>query len=355
MPMTLRERLMTTLRGGQTDRIPWNTYAWILPETEAGRRLHAKGLSLMGSKRIFRDVYGAGISISEKRFEVDGAPLFVRRIETPKGVLTEESTIDPSYGSRWIRKYFITGPDDYPAAEYFFRHTSFEPEFEEWRREEARIGDGGICIGEIMPIPILYIMVSWMGAEGLAEGLYLYRDGFDALIEALDRQYDRHIEIADESPAEVIWFPDNVTATIISPAHFERYCAPVYARAMPIMRQSGKIPIAHYDGSIKPIMANLARTDLPVIEAVTPKPMGDVTVGELKAAWPEKVVWVNFPGSYFLEPAEVIEEYTLAMLEEGAPGGRLVIGCTEDYPYSEFYKTFSAIGRAMAKYEGYEW
>ncbi|MGQ9555745.1 MAG: hypothetical protein ACUVWR_16725, partial [Anaerolineae bacterium] len=94
---------------------------------------------------------------------------------------------------------------------------------------------------------------------------------------------------------------------------------------------------------------------LPVIEAFTPPPMGDVSVAEAKAAWPDKVVWVNFPGSYFLEPAEVIEEYTMGLLEEGAPGGRLVIGCTEDYPYSEFEKTFTAIGKAMARYEGYEW
>ena len=98
----------------------------------------------------------------------------------------------------------------------------------------------------------------------------------------------------------------------------------------------------------------MARTDLPVIEAVTPKPMGDVTVGELKAAWPEKVVWVNFPGSYFLEPYDVIKQYTLDLLADGAPGGRLVIGCTEDYPPA-FEKTFSAIGEAMAEYEGYAW
>ena len=83
--------------------------------------------------------------------------------------------------------------------------------------------------------------------------------------------------------------------------------------------------------------------------------MGDLSIAEAKEAWPNKVIWVNFPGNYFLETAEVIETYTLDLLRNGAPGGRLMIGCTEDFPVGEFQKTFSAIGRTMALYGSYEW
>ena len=354
MPMTLRQRLLTTLRGGESDRIPWNIYAWLLPGSEAARSLCRKGLGLMGTRRIFRALH-EGVTISEERKEVAGQPYFHVRIETPVGTLTEEATIEPNYGSRWIRKFFITRAEDYPAAEFFFRHTHFEPDFEPWRQADADMGDGGIVVGEIMPIPIVYLMVSWMGVEGLTDGIYTYTDRFDALIDVLNQHYDRQIQLAAESPAEIIWFPDNVTGSIISPRLFERTCAPVYARAMPIMRSVGKTPIAHYDGSNRPLVHCLARTDLPVIEAFTPPPMGDLGVAEAKAAWPDKVVWVNFPGNLFLEPAEAIRAYTLDLLRKGAPGGRLVIGCTEDFPVNEFEKTFTAIGRALAEYEGYEW
>ena len=121
------------------------------------------------------------------------------------------------------------------------------------------------------------------------------------------------------------------------------------------MRSVGKFPIAHYDGSIRPLLQNSAHTDLPVIEAFTPPPMGDVTVAEAKAAWPERVVWVNFPGNYFLEPASAIEVYMLSLLRASAPGARLVIGCTEEFPLGEFEKTFTTIGKAMAKYENRKW
>jgi hypothetical protein len=345
---------MTVLRGGVADRIPWNVYSWILPNTEAAHRLQQKGLGLMGHQHLFRATYD-GVTVTEQRKEIQGRPHFLVRIETPLGDLTEEATLDPNYGSRWIQKHFISGPEDYPAAEFLFRHTHYEPDFDAWREADKAMADAGIVIGTIRPIPIMYLMVAWMGVEGLAEGVHWYTDQFEALLEPLNQNHDRLLQLAADSPAEIIWFDDNVTATIISPRLFERYCAPVYDRAMPVMRSAGKIPIAHYDGSIRPLLQHLARTDLPVIEAFTPPPMGDLAVAEAKAAWPNKTIWVNFPGSLFVEPAEAIETYTLELLEQAAPGGRLVLGCTEDFPAHEFEKTFTAIGQALAKYEGYDW
>ena len=143
-----------------------------------------------------------------------------------------------------------------------------------------------------------------------------------------------------------------MTATIISPRLFERFCAPVYARVLPVLKAAGKIPIAHYDGSNRPLVKALARTDLPVIEAFTPPPMGDLSVSEARAAWPDKVIWVNFPGFLFIEPYPVIRQYALDLLREGGPGGRFILGCTEDFPMNEFEKTFSAMHEALVEYQG---
>lgn len=348
--MNLRQRLMTVLRGGTADRIPWNIYAWLLPQTEAGRRLHAKGLSLMGSRRIYREVREQ-VNVEEVAEVIDGVQHYHTRIETPLGVLTEESVIESNYGSRWIRKYLVSRLEDYAPAEFVMRHTRFEPDYQPWLDADREMGDGGIVIGEVMPVPLMTLMVAWMGVESMSEGIYDHTPQFEALLDALNQHYDRQVELAAASPAEVIWFGDNVTGSIVSPRLFERYVAPSYARVLPVLRAAGKFPIAHYDGSNRPLVKNLARTALPVIEAFTPPPGGDLSVEEAKAAWPEKVVWVNFPGAMFLETAENIHAYTLDLLRRGAPGGRLVIGCTEEFPLDAFDKTFTAIGQALADYE----
>ncbi|GAP08658.1 uroporphyrinogen decarboxylase [Anaerolinea thermolimosa] len=354
MSMNRRERLLTVLRGGMADRIPWNCYAWLVPQNEASRRLQEKGLSLMGTRRIFREVV-SGASIREETTLEGGETIYHTVIETPVGTLTQRAIREKGYGSLWIREYFIKGVQDYPAVEYLFRHTLCEPDYAPWIEADREMGEAGIVVGEIMPVPIMTLMVNWMGVEGLAEGIYEHTAEFEALLDALTGLYMQQMQIAAESPAEIIWFGDNVTGTIISPRLFERYLAPTYARALEVLRPAGKIPIAHYDGSNRPLVKCLARTALPVIEAFTPPPGGDLSVVEAKAAWPDKVVWVNFPAGMFLEEEEVIFNYTLGLLEESAPGGRLVMGCTEDFPFEHFEKTFTAIGRALATYEGREW
>ena len=112
--------------------------------------------------------------------------------------------------------------------------------------------------------------------------------------------------------------------------------------------QADRVPWNIYDGSFRPLLVHLARTDLPVIEAFTPLPVGDVTVAEALAAWPQKVIWESFPGCLFFEPAEVIEAYAVELLRQGAASGRLIIDCTEEFPVDAFDKTFTAIGRALA-------
>jgi hypothetical protein len=352
--MTRRERHLTILRGGVPDRIPWNCYGWIVPQTAAARELVRKGLGLMSTRRIYTEIH-EDVTMSTDRYMDGGVPHEHVTIETPVGTLTEDATIESGYGSRWVKKYFITGEQDYPAVEYFFRHTRFEPDYEPWRRAEAEVGDDGFTVGEIMPIPLMTLMVNWMGIEGLTNGIYFHTAGFEGLMDALDRHYDRQVQLAAESPAEIIWFGDNVTGTIVSPKWFEKYVAPEYRRVMPVMRAAGKIPIAHYDGANRRLAPYLARTDLPVIEAFTPPPVGDITVAEAKAAWPDKVVCINFPAPLFLESFENIYRYTLNLLADGAPGGRFVLGCTEDFPMETFEKTFTAMGHALAEYQGYTW
>ena len=354
MAMSLRERLLTTMRGGVADRIPWNIYASLLPKTEIGRAMQRKGLSILSGTRVCREVH-EGVTIRETRKETSDGPHIRVQIETPAGTLDEEATIDPAYGSRWIRKFFITGPEDYAAAEYYFRHTHVKPDYEGWRIADAAMGDAGVVLHEILPLPILHLYQYWMGAEGMAEGVYLYRDRFEALLDAVERLYHQQVELAAAGPSEVIWFPESISAHVISPQLFQRYCLPVYQRAVPVVRGAGKLTFAHFDGSIRPYLDLLKGIDLNIIEAFTPPPMGDLTVAEAKAAWPDKVIWVNFPGNLYLEPAETIKTYTLELLRTSAPGGRLVIGCTEDFPIQEFEKTFTAMGQAMAEYEGRPW
>ena len=79
--------------------------------------------------------------------------------------------------------------------------------------------------------------------------------------------------------------------------------------------------------------------------------MCDMTVAQARAAWPDKVLSINFPGTLFSEPTEVIEKYTCELMEQAGNEGKFVIGCTEEFDFTRFEHTFSAIAGAMERFQ----
>lgn len=342
--MNFRERLMTVLQGGRADRIPVTIYHWLLPDTPAGKRLHAQGLIPIGSRRIFREQH-QNITIHRTESLHQGAKQTLTRIETPVGVLTERSTPDPTYGSRWIQEHLVKSVEDYRVMKFVFDHTDIEPAFDEYRAANSAMANEGIVLGEILPIPVQWLMVEIMGTPLWSEGVLLNSPEFDELLESLTRCYKRQVEIAADSPAEVIWLGDNVTGTVMSPRLFQKYCKPIYDFACNVLGQAEKISFAHYDGSNRPLRECIAGVALDVIEAFTPPPMGDMTVAEARQAWPDKVLSLNVPGNLFGQSAEEIGRHVSQYVEEGGDKGRFILGCTEEYDFQQFEHTFSTILR----------
>lgn len=347
--MTLRERLMTVLRGGRADCVPFTIYEWLLPNTPAAKRLHKQGLILIGSRSLYREIQ-RDVSIESKEVEESGQKKMITRIKTPVGEVIEKAGFDPHFNSRWIQEHFIKSIEDYKVIQFVFEHTSYEPSYATYCKANQKIGEAGIISGEILPIPIQRLLVHVMGPQTWSEGIMLYEEQFNKLHEALYRNYCRQAEIAAQSPAEVIWFPDNVTGSMMSPAMFNKYCKPIYDYACFVIKQASKLSFAHYDGANKTLKDCIASTDLDIIEAFTPPPMGDMKVREARAAWPGKVVSLNFPGNLFDKDTKVIERYACAYMEEGGDRGRFVMGCTEEFDPNYFEHTFSTIAQVMDKF-----
>ena len=69
-----------------------------------------------------------------------------------------------------------------------------------------------------------------------------------------------------------------------------------------------------------------------IVEAFTPAPMGDVTVAEARAAWPDKALWLNFTSSVHLEPDEAIRAHARQLIQEAFDrdfGGRAQVSSDE--------------------------
>lgn len=153
-------------------------------------------------------------------------------------------------------------------------------------------------------------------------------------------------EIVAEGPGELVWVPDNATAEVIGAERFERYCLPLYARFQEIPGRRGKRIYVHLDGRLKGLMEAVADSAIPIVEAFTPPPVGDLSVAEARRAWPGKVLWVNFPSSVHLQPPGRVEQVSRELLEESGEGRGFLLGVTEGMPEGAWEPNLGAMLRA---------
>jgi len=343
--MTKKDRLMTALRGGLPDRIPLTMYKWILENVDPAdaERLLGKGLITIDSVKIFKEVYDETIKFHVAEDGTGKDRRISTTIETPLGSIHEQYRYEEMFGSKWINEYFVKNENDLNILQYVFEHTSIEPDFSDYTKALEEMGNEGIVLGEIIPVPLTWLWVNYMGVEVWSEALYIHTDLFKSLHESLLGLYRQQIEIASRSPAEVIWFGDNVTGTVISPAIYKEYCVPVYNEVCETIRKNDKLSFAHYDGENLVLKDQIAGVKLDIIEAFTPPPMERMTVKEARDAWPGKVLSLNFPGNLYTEEDSVIRDYTARYIEEAGEPSGFIIGCTEEFDFTTFGRAYDVI------------
>jgi hypothetical protein len=132
------------------------------------------------------------------------------------------------------------------------------------------------------------------------------------------------------------------------PPLFRKYQSPYYGAICDILLPAGKLPCCHMDGMLRQIADAIAETPLPVMEAFTPPPDGNLSVREARERWPQKALWLNFPSSVHMrEPLEV-ERVTRELVSEAGDGSGLLVGITENMPAAVGCRSLQAIGRALA-------
>jgi hypothetical protein len=141
-----------------------------------------------------------------------------------------------------------------------------------------------------------------------------------------------------------------MTSILTPPNLFKEYCLTFYNEMADILHARNKIFALHMDGELKPLAQLIGESKIDIIEAFTPPPMGNLTVPEARSAWSDKVIWVNFPETLLTgSDAKSVEEYTVNLLKDFAPGDNFILGCTENYPFEHWDLVFGAIGRVLER------
>jgi hypothetical protein len=284
-----------------------------------------------------------GVDVTEKQIYVNGQKIYRRIYETPVGSVYYDEMREPGtfqwHGDRswtdvtpWQTERLIKGPDDYKVAKYLVEHTEYQPHYFPVEQAKDWLGEEGLVCDMHPHSPMQMLMIDWVGSEHGRFFIHYakYRDVVEDLYQAISRSREPMYEIAAKSPVDVVLGGDNVDGVLVNPRLFEKYFMPEYEKMAKVLHAHGKLLAVHMDGRVGVLKDLIAKTPIDIIEGLHPPPVGDLPIGEALKAWPDKVIWMGFPGSIYVMGPEETKKHMLGVLREVIPGERLCVAMSTE-------------------------
>ena len=339
--LTPRRQVEEVLRGGCTPRVPFTIYECMLPQCETERHLRNRGLCIVNRRNVFRR-RRPNVTVLEERFVEAGRSCVRIRHETPVGCV--ETLHEPAGFTSWYHEKMFKTPEDYRVLRFMIEDETYEPDYEAFACEEAAFGDDAIFRANFGLEPLQqFISGPYMKMETFCIEWMERRDEILKLYGVMVEKHRTLYPMVAQSPVGHANYGGNVVPEIIGPDAFREYYVPHYNEAAEIMHRHGKLIGCHFDANCGVLAGDIAGTDLDYIEAFTPAPDTDMTLAEARSAWPEKVLWLNFPSSLHLQPAAEIEAATIGMLDSLSSTHGIIMGITEDIPPDRWQQSCVAI------------
>jgi hypothetical protein len=342
MDLTSRQRVERALRGGHSESVPFTMYECMIPQCAAEREMRNRGLCIVQRDVPVFETHRPNVRNTEHTYWEGDRKMTRTVYETPRGNL---STLSEDAGfTAWRHEKMFKTSDDYEAILFLIQDEMYEPNYKEFAKAQDAFGEDAIFRAQIGLEPLQTLIsgtimdmqtfcIQWM--DNRDDILRLY----DAVVENRRRIYP----IVAKSPASHANYGGNVVPEIVGLESFEQYYVQHYDEAAEILHEHGKLIGCHFDANCRLLSGAIARTELDYIEAFTPAPDTDMTVGEAREAWPDKVLWLNFPSSVHLKSDTEVERATVDLLNDLTTIDGFIVGITEDMPPDRWQGSCQAI------------
>ena len=336
-----RQRVLKALHGGHADKVPFTMYESKIPQCAVERQMRNRGLCIVHRTGVFTTTR-PNVKVRRETYWEGEKQLHRTWYETPVGTLT---TLDEPAGfTSWHHEKMFKGPEDYRALRFYIQDEQYTPCYADYARLEAEMGDDAILrpgFG-LEPMQAL-ISGSLMSMQDYCIQWMENRDEVLALYHALVAKRRQVYELVAASPATHANYGGNVVPQIIGLKGFQEYYVPHYNEAAEIMHKHGKLIGSHLDADCGLLAQAIGETDLDYIEAFTPAPDTDMTLAQARAAWPHKVLWINYPSSAHLGSDQKVARLAYDLVEQNGSADGLIMGITEDIPRERWQDSCQAI------------
>ena len=341
--MTYRERMLATLRGQQTDFIPFvprldlwykaNKYKGTLPDKYRNATLmqivedmdigyHAvitdkeafdDYLDIidrpLGIWRVHQCPWAAKMKKVKRNISYQGDTTVVEYV-TPAGnlmtrVLYNESMKAAGVTLTHVEEFPIKNVTDYDAMGYIFENMEVLPAYDGIQRIKEEVGERGLITGvgtlggsamhhiihELMPYDLFF---------------FEYYDHYDELLRLAERMQpfmDKVLDIAIKSPADIVFIGSNFDSQVTWPPFVGEHVVPNLAAAAEKVHAAGRFLLCHTDGENKGLLPHFIASKFDIADSICPAPMTSYTLKEIRDAFNGNhiTIWGGVPSVSVLE------------------------------------------------------
>ena len=276
---------------------------------------------------------------------------------TPAGTLREVWFHERNTHSWAPKERMVKDWRDLAALRWIYEHTEYAPDYLLAEQRVERVGDEGIVVVYTMRTPLQELIAQKAGIEAVT---YMYMDAQDELEETLavmEAKHDETARLACAAPGDCVLVPDNLSSDISSGMFYEKYLKGVHEKWVKMIRGAGKYSMVHLDGALDPLAGELSKSGFDVIEAVTPAPVGDLALPDLKGrVLPETVLWGGIPGGFFhpyLSDGD-FERYVIETIECMKGDNRFVLAVGDQIVPESSPERIRRVDELVKKYGKYD-
>lgn len=207
----------------------------------------------------------------------------------------------------------------------------FRANLETFRRAEKIVGHRAEPTMFLSSSGFTELIKNWCG---LPATYYLLQDHpaeVEAYLEACDRRDDRLIDEALKLPCRIFNLGDHATNEFTPPPILKKYMIPRWQHISDRLHSEHRFVHTHWDGNSRSMLPYLRETRLDGVEALTPAPMGDMILEEVKEAVGDKMVVLDLlPVIDFLpyRPLKELLEFARKVIDMFAP--KLILGISDE-------------------------
>ena len=258
----------------------------------------------------------------------------ISKVRTPFG---EISTV---YQEIWkenkclnsrIVEYPVKRVEDLHVVIDLINRQMFKENLQAFERAEKEIGPRGEPTVGLWGSGFTELIKTWCGLANTYYLLHDYPREVEAYLEASDQRDERLIDVALRLPCRIFALGDHATNEFTPPPILKKYLIPRWQHIAKRLHAKDRFLHSHWDGNSRLILPFLKETHLDGVEALTPQPMGDITLQEIKEAVGDRMVVLDIlPVIDFLSyyPIGKLLEFAREVIDMFAP--RLILGISDE-------------------------